>query len=72
MVFECEGVFCQGTDIKVQSLKQQHVMIEAISMFDLCYHADKYTSFVVTDHQKNCDMNGCHGKIICYDSLRQQ
>jgi hypothetical protein len=72
VVFDREGVFCQGTDVKVQNLQQQHVMIKAIRIFDLCYRADKYTSFVFTNHQKNCEMNGCHGKIICYDSLRQQ
>ncbi len=72
VVFDHEGVFCQGTDVKIQNLQQQHVMIEAIRIFDLCYHNDKYTSFVVNDHQRCCDMNGRHGKIISYDSLRQQ
>ncbi len=53
VVFDREGVFCQGTDVKVQNLQQQHVMIKAIRIFNLCYCADKYTSFVVTNHQKN-------------------
>ena len=72
VVFDREGVFCQGTDVEIQNLQKQHVMIKAIRIFNLCYRTDKYTSFVVPDHQKNCEMNGCHGKIICYDSLRQQ
>jgi hypothetical protein len=64
--------FEKGTNVKLQNLQQQYVMIEAICIFNLCYRADKYTSFVVINHQKKIEMNGCHGKIICYDSLWQQ
>ncbi len=71
-MFDREGVFCQGTDVEIQNLQQQHVMIKSRRIFDLCYPDDKYTSFVVNDHQRCCDMNGRHGKIISYDSLRQQ
>jgi hypothetical protein len=46
-------------------------MIEANHIFDLCYRADKYTSFVITNHESLSHMNCCHGKIVCYDSLRQ-
>ncbi len=46
--------------------------MEANCIFDLCYHADKYTLFVITDHKSCCHMNGCHGKNFCYDSLRQR
>jgi hypothetical protein len=70
-VVDHKGVFCQGTDVKIQNLQQQHVMFKAIRIFDLCYHDDKYTSFVVNDHQRCCDINGHHGKTISYDSLRQ-
>ena len=47
-------------------------MIKAKRIFDLCYRAAKYTSFVITNHESLSHMNGCHGKIVCYDSLRQQ
>ncbi len=47
-------------------------MMEANRIFDLCYRADKYTSFVITNHKSCCHMNSCHGNIVCYDSLRQQ
>jgi hypothetical protein len=46
-------------------------MMEANRIFDLFYGADKYTSFVITDHKSCCHKNGCHGKIVCYDSLWQ-
>ena len=72
VLFNHEGVFCHGTDVKIQNLQQQHVMIEAICIFNLCYRNDKYTSFVVNDYQRCWDMNGHHGKIISHDSLRQQ
>ncbi len=71
-MFDRAGVSYQGNDIKIENLQQQHVMIESKRIFDLCYRDDKYTSFVVNDHQRCCDMNGCHGKIISYDSLWQQ
>jgi hypothetical protein len=47
-------------------------MIEASHIFDLCYCDDKYTSFVIIDRKSCSHMNGCHGKIVSYDSLRQQ
>ncbi len=47
-------------------------MIEAKGIFVLCYRADKYTYFVITNHKSLSHMNGCHEKIVCYDSLRQQ
>jgi hypothetical protein len=72
LVFDHEGVSYQGNDIKIENLQQQHVMIKSKYIFDLCYRDDRYTSFVVNDHQRCCDMNGRHGKIISYDSLRQQ
>ncbi len=72
VVFDREGVFCQGTDNKIENLQQQHVMIESKRIFDLCCRDDRHTSFVVNDHQRCCDMNGRHGKIISYDSLWQQ
>jgi hypothetical protein len=72
VVFFHEGVFCPSIDLNKQNLQTHHVMIKASCIFDLCYRADKYTSFVIIDH-KNCShKNGCHGKIVCYDSLWQQ
>jgi hypothetical protein len=71
-VFDRAGVSYQGNDIKIKNLQEQHVMIESKRIFDLCYRDDRYSSFVVNDHQRCCDMNGRHGKIISYDSLRQQ
>jgi len=72
VVFDRAGVSYQGNDIKIKNLQEQHVMIESKRIFDLCYRDDRYSSFVVNDHQRCCDMNGRHGKIISYDSLRQQ
>ncbi len=46
--------------------------MEANHIFNLCYRADKYTLFVITNHKSCCHMNGCHGNIVGYDSLRQQ
>ena len=72
VVFIHEGVFHPSDALNVQNHQSQHVMIEAKCIFDLCYRADKYTSFVITNHKSLSHMNGCHGKIACYDSLRQQ
>jgi hypothetical protein len=66
------GVFCPSVDLNIQNLQTHHVMIKANCIFDLFYPADKYTSFVIIDHESCSHMNGCHGKIVCYDSLRQQ
>jgi hypothetical protein len=71
-VFNRAGVSYQGNDIKIKNLEEQHVTMESKRIFGLCYRDDKYSSFVVNDHQKCCDMNGRHGKIISYDSLRLQ
>jgi hypothetical protein len=46
--------------------------MEANRIFNLCYRADKYTLFVITNHKSCCHMNGCHENIVCYDSLRQK
>jgi hypothetical protein len=70
--FFCEGVFCPGIDLNIQNIQQHHVIMEANRIFDLCYSADTYTLFVITDHESCCHMNVCHGNIVCYDSLRQQ
>ncbi len=67
-----EGVFRPSDALNVQNHQSQHVLIKAKRIFDLCYHADKYTSFVITNHKSLLHMNGCHGKNVCYDSLRQQ
>ncbi len=72
VVFLREGVFCPGVDLNIQNIQQHHVIMEANHIFDLCYHADKYTLFVITNHKSCWHMNGCHGNIVCYDSLRQQ
>ncbi len=72
VVFIHEGVFCPCDALNVQNHQSQHIMIEAKCIFHLCYHADKYTSFVITNHESLSHMNGCHGKIVCYDSLRKQ
>jgi hypothetical protein len=72
VVFIREGVFRLSDALNILNLQSQHVMIKAKRIFDLCYRADKYTSFVITDHKSLSHMNGCHGKIVCYDSLRQQ
>ena len=72
VVFFREGVFCPSIDLNIQNLQTHHVMIEANCIFDLCYRADKYTSFVIIDHKSCSHMNGYHGKIVCYDSLWQQ
>ncbi len=72
MVFIRERVFCPSDALNVQNHQSQHVMIEAKHIFDLCFCADKYTSFVITNHNSLSQMNGCHGKIVCYYSLRQQ
>ncbi len=72
VVFLCEGVFCPGIDLNIQNIQQHHVIMEANRIFDLCYRADKDTLFVNTNHKSCCHMNGCHGKIVCYDSLWQQ
>ncbi len=72
VVFLHEGVYCPGVVLNLQNLQQHHVMMETNRIFDLCYHADKYTSFVITDHKSCCHMKGCHGKIVCYYSLQQQ
>jgi hypothetical protein len=72
VVFIRERVFRPSDALNVQNHQSQHVMIEAKRIFDLCYRADKYTSFMITDHKNLSHMNGCHGKIVCYDSLRQQ
>ncbi len=71
MVFLHEGVFCPGVDLIIQNIQQHHVIMEANCIFDLCYRADKYTLFVISDHESCCHMNGCHGNIVCYDSLWQ-
>jgi hypothetical protein len=71
-VFIRERVFHPSDALNVQNHQSQHVMIKAKRIFDLCYRADKYTSFVITNHKSLSHMNGCHGKIVCYDSLRQQ
>jgi hypothetical protein len=67
-----EGVFCPSVDLNILNLQTHHVMIKANHIFDLCHRADKYTSFVIIHHKSYSHMNGCHGKIVCYDSLRQQ
>ncbi len=72
VVFLHEGVFCPGIDLNIQNIQKHHVIMEANHIFDLCYRADKYTSFVITNHKSCCHMNGCHENIVCYDSLRQQ
>jgi hypothetical protein len=71
VVFLCKGVFCPGIDLNIQNIQQHHVIMEANHIFDLCYHADKYTLSIITNHKSCCLMNGCHGNIVCYDSLRQ-
>ena len=53
-VFFREGVFCPSIDLNIQNLQTHHVMIEANRIFDLCYRADKYTSFVLPI------MKACH------------
>jgi hypothetical protein len=72
VVFIHEGVFHPSDALNIQNHQSQHDMIEAKRIFDLCYRADKNTSFVITDHKSLSHMNGCHGKIVCYDCLRQQ
>jgi hypothetical protein len=72
VVFFREGVYSPNIDLNIQNLQTHHVMIKANRIFDLCYRADKYTSCVIIDHKSCSHMNGCHGKIVCYDSLRQQ
>ncbi len=72
VVFIHEGVFCPSDALNVPKHQSQHIMIEAKHIYDLCYSADKYTSFVITNHKSLSHMNGCHEKIVCYDSLRQQ
>jgi hypothetical protein len=72
MVFIHEGVFHPSGALNVQNHQSQHVMIKAKHIFDLCYRSDKYTFFVITDHESLSHINGCHGKIVCYDSLQQQ
>jgi hypothetical protein len=64
-------VFHPSDALNIQNHQSQHVMIKAKRIF-VCYRADKYTSFVITDHKSLSHMNGCHGKIVCYDSLWQQ
>ncbi len=71
-VFIHEGVFRPSDALNVQNHQSQHVMIKAKRIFSLCYRADKYTSFVITNHESLSHMNSCHGKIVCYNSLRQQ
>jgi hypothetical protein len=72
VVFIHEGVFRPSDALNVQNHQSQHIMINAKRIFDLCYRAYKYTSFVITGHKSLSHMNDCHGKIVCYDSLRQQ
>ncbi len=67
-VFFREGMFCPSIDLNIQNLQTHHVMIKANHIFDLCYPADKYTSFVIINHESCSHMNGCHGKIVCYDN----
>ncbi len=67
--FSMRGCFVQALIWTYRIFKHIMLWLKPTVSSNLCYRAGKYTSFVIINHKSCSHMNGCHGKIVCYDNV---